>query len=149
MTLALKSRIQSLVIFSVVMAALVSSVAWPSPGTANVATLAMVALNAFYAVAVFSLGCTLAHCKHSDADKRSEAQEVIGNALKARDQRSAFGKAWSLFQCACMAVLSAYAGMLFAGLLYGFLSMIIRLQFASAPELVGKVNGSGLSSGTN
>lgn len=136
MSLGMKSRIYGLAIWAVVMGAMAASVAWPSTGSANVATLAMIALNAYFAFAVAAMGACMGQGKHEDADKRRKALEALTSMVATRDKRSAFGRVWSVIQCVSIAVLCAYIGMLFAALLYAFLSMIIRLQYVSARELI-------------
>lgn len=136
MSLGMKSRIYGFAIWAVVMAAMAASIAWPSTGTANIATLAMVAMNVYFAVGVGALGATMSNAKSEDATKRNRALEALGAMMAVRDQRTIFGRAWSVAQCVSLAVLAAYIGMLFAALLYAFLSMIIRLQYVAAAELV-------------
>jgi 4-hydroxybenzoate polyprenyltransferase len=132
----MKSRIYGLAIWAVLTAAMAASIAWPSTGTANIATLAMVAMNVYFAVAVGTLGATMSNAKSEDAAKRNRALEALGTVMAARDQRTIFGRVWSVAQCVSLAVLAAYIGMLFAALLYAFFSMIIRLQYVAAVELV-------------
>lgn len=136
MSLGMKSRIYGIAIWAVVMTALASALTWPGTGLANVATLAMVALNVYYAFAIVVLGTSMSLTKHEDDDKRSRSLAVLCEVMAARDKRSVFGRIWSVIECVSITVLAAYSGMLFFALLYAFLSMIIRLQYVTAGELV-------------
>jgi hypothetical protein len=136
----MKPRIYSMTIWLTVMTALASSLVWPSSGFANVATLAMVVTITIQAVSVLAFGTTLAQAEHENADKRYKSIKSLRTIVAAREKRSTVWRWMDVVQCVSLSVLCAYVGMMFGAVLYAFLSMVIRLQYVAARELLDKVD---------
>lgn len=100
----------------------------------------MVVTIALQAVSLIVFGTTLALAEHEDTNKPSKSLESIRSIVAARENRSTFWLWMDVAQCVCLAVLCAYVGMMFGAVLYAFLSMVIRLQYVAARELLDKTD---------